>query len=88
VTWIRIFKGAIVTMGALIVYLAFKGYRRKKERSMLFLSIGFAFITFGGVLAGVLFEVLGFTLTYIYGVESALAAVGLIVILYSIFGRS
>lgn len=87
-TWIRLFKGAIVTMGALIVYLAYKGYRRNKNKSLLYLSIGFAFVTVGDVVAGILFELMGFSLQYIYGVEAAITSIGLLIILYSIFGRT
>lgn len=86
-TGIRIVKALIVVMGSLIVYLSYRGYRRDKSKSMLFLSLGFAFVTIGAVVAGVLFELVGFSLADVYGIEAAMAALGLVTILYSIYGK-
>lgn len=48
---------AALVLGAFIVYLAYKGYRRNKSRPLLHVALGFAFITAGTILEGILFVV-------------------------------
>ena len=85
-TILRIIKVTIIILGALIVYLAGNASMRNGSRSMLFLAIGFAFITIGSVLAGVLFEFLGYTLLDVVTIEASVMVAGFVSIIYSIYG--
>ncbi len=51
-------KVGIGLLGAVITYFAVKAYRRTRDRSLGMLAAGFAFVTVGAVLGGLLFEVL------------------------------
>lgn len=85
---LRNVKVTIVILGALIVYLSGRAFLRNGSRSMLFLAIGFALITIGSVLAGVLFEFLGYTLLEVVTIEASVMLAGFISIIYSIYGTS
>ncbi len=86
--WIlRTLKGAILGVGVIILYLALKNYRREHNRAMVFLGLGFGFITVGAVLAGVFFEVLKADLLISDIAEASMTVIGFAFILYSIFGR-
>lgn len=76
----------IVVLGLIVVYLSFKSHRRNHSSAMLLVSIGFAFITVGAVIAGVLFEFLGFDIFTAITIESTLVALGFMAIIYSIYG--
>ena len=86
--WIlRALKAAILLIGGVIVYLAWNSYRRERNRSMLFLAVGFGFVTIGAVLAGVFFEILKAELLTSNIAEAGMVIVGFAFILYSIFGK-
>ena len=53
---------------------------------MLFLAIGFFFITIGAISSGLLFEFLKFDLTIVDTVEATCQVVGFLLIVYSILG--
>ncbi|MBI4258811.1 MAG: hypothetical protein HY619_07635 [Thaumarchaeota archaeon] len=76
----------IVALGLIITYLSFKSHRQNHSSAMLFLSLGFMLITIGVVIEGVLFEFLAFDLFGAHTVESVIVALGLIAIVYSIYG--
>ena len=82
------------TLSGVISYQAYTGYRRNGSRPMLFLAIGFAFITVVPFFIDILFyavvgRVYGARLAAIilpstkYGVQ----IVGLAFVLYSLYGR-
>lgn len=83
---LRALKLLIVLLGTVLVYLGIKGYRRNRSKDMIFLSLGFAFITAGSVAAGILFEFLGFQLIDVSIVESIMVVVGFGFLIYSIYG--
>lgn len=53
---LRIAKIALLVLGGVIVSLAWRGYRRSREPTMLHLAGGFGLLTAGILLQGVLFE--------------------------------
>ena len=59
---LRIFQVAILILGIIVVYYSQKGYRKTKSKSLLFLALGFVFVTIGAALAGLLFEFLNYDL--------------------------
>ena len=54
---LRIFQVAILILGIIVVYYSQKGYRKTKSRSLLFLALGFMFVTIGAALAGLSAEI-------------------------------
>jgi len=80
-------KTVTLVLGGLITYLAVKAYRRTGEQSLGLLAVGFAVATSGTFLAGVVDQVFGgFQMGLL--VESALVAVGFLVIVYSLYATA
>ncbi|MFB6104159.1 MAG: hypothetical protein ABEJ57_03620 [Halobacteriaceae archaeon] len=75
-----------VALGLLIAAQAYRGYRRNGSDPMLFVAIGFVFISVGAVIEGVLFEVLGWSIYVSGAVQTTIVAIGMLVILYSLYG--
>jgi len=85
-------KTLILIMGGLITHFSYKAYRRTGAPQHRLLAVGFGIVTLGAIAGGALDIVVG---TY-YGedllytsvfVSSSLTAVGLGVILYSLYVR-
>jgi len=83
---LRVLQGVIVVLGILIIYRASKGYGRTKQKSLLFLALGFLLVTVGAVSAGLLFELLNFQLIYADIVEAVFEVIGFTLMVYSILG--
>lgn len=83
---LRLLQGAIVVLGMIVVYYSYKGYRRSNNKPLLFLALGFMFVTIGGVAAGFLFELLSYNLITVEVVEAGSQVVGFALIVYSIIG--
>lgn len=84
-TFIIAFKTLTLVLGTLITYLAFKAYRRTGEHSLGFLSVGFAIVTLGTLLAGIADQLLQAQFLTGLLIESALIAAGFLVIVYSLY---
>ena len=69
-----------------MVYYAYRGFDKTGSRSLLFLAVGFVFVTIGSVTAGLLFELLNFNLTSVITIESTSELAGFLFIIYSIVG--
>ncbi|WP_280585672.1 hypothetical protein [Halorubrum sp. Boch-26] len=80
-------KFITVGLGLLITKQAYNGYRAYGSEPMLYVAIGFLFITVGSVLEGVLFDVIGLSIFLAGTIQTGLVAVGMLVILYSLHGR-
>ncbi|WP_255153156.1 DUF7521 family protein [Halorarius halobius] len=76
-----------VGLGLLITYQAYKGYRTYGSEPMLYVAIGFLFISIGSVIEGVLFDVVGLSIFLAGTIQTAIVAVGMLVILYSLYGQ-
>jgi hypothetical protein len=78
----------LVTMGLgfLIAYQAYRGYRLTGSEPMLYVAIGFLFISFGAIIEGILFDVFGFSIFLAGTIQTTIVAIGMIVILYSLYG--
>lgn len=57
---LRVVKIALLGLGGSIAYLAWTGWRRSRDRTMLFLAVGFVLVTAGVLLQGLLFELANF----------------------------
>ncbi|WP_458210782.1 DUF7521 family protein [Haladaptatus sp. NG-SE-30] len=80
----------LITMiiGLVIAATAYRGYRRFNSRSMLYLAIGFTIISIGAVIEGILFDVLHFSIFWAGTVQTSIVAIGMVVILYSLYRRT
>lgn len=74
----------ILALGGVIVYYASSSYRRTKSHAMLLLAIGFAFVTLGAVVAGILFNFYTNDLVTVETVQAYSQALGFIIIVYSL----
>ncbi len=83
---LQLVKVATVFLGGLVVLLLFRGYRREGSRAMFFLAIGFGLITLGSVIEGLLFEFFSYSLLNVNIVGAILVLLGLISVVYSIYG--
>jgi len=83
---LRIFQITILLLGVIVVYYSQKGYRKTKSKSLLFLALGFLFVTIGAALAGLLFEFLNYDLAAVETIEAGAEVIGFSLIVYSIVG--
>lgn len=81
---LRIAQGLVLAFGGIIVVTALRGYSRQGSTSMLFLAIGFACVTFGAVIAGLLFEMANYDLILVTTVQAMFQAFGSFVIVLSL----
>jgi hypothetical protein len=72
-------------LGAFIVYLAYRGYRRNASKPLLYVALGFAFITAGTLLEGLMFVILGSDILTAIAIGGVLTVIGFVAILYSIY---
>ncbi|MDY7082275.1 MAG: hypothetical protein SXQ77_07715 [Halobacteria archaeon] len=84
-TLVVVVKTAILLLGGLITYMAFKAYRRTGSKSLRALSIGFGFVTFGSLVGGMVHQITNVGLASSVLVESSLVMVGLLIITYSLY---
>jgi hypothetical protein len=80
-------KLVTIGLGLLITYQAYKGYRVYGSEPMLYVAVGFLFISIGSVIEGVLYDVVGLSIFMAGTIQTAIVAVGMLVILYSLYGR-
>ena len=81
----RATKAIALLLGAFIVYLAYKGYKRNNSKPMEFVALGFSLITAGTVLEGLFYEILGQELLAAIAVGTGVTVVGFLTIIYSIY---
>ncbi|MFB6309559.1 MAG: hypothetical protein ABEH64_00100 [Salinirussus sp.] len=84
-TAIVAFKTVTLGLGALITFFAYRAYRRTGRTALWYLAIGFAIVTLGSLLGGVLDQFLASAFRIGLLVESALLTVGFAVIVYSLY---
>jgi len=77
-------QGLILILGGIVVFYALRSYGRSKSSSMFLLGLGFAFVTVGAAIAGVLFNVANEDLTTVESVQAVSQAVGFFIIVFSL----
>lgn len=77
----------VLLLGLLIATTAYRGYRRHQSTAMLFLAIGFALVSIGTAIEGLLFELLELDIFLASTIQTVIAASGMLVILYSLYGN-
>ena len=68
-----------------LVILAYRGYKKSNSKSLLAAAVGFGIIGVASLTEGLLYDVLGLSLIEAQAFRSTLTAVGLVVLLYSIY---
>jgi zinc transporter ZupT len=76
-------QGLILILGGIVVFYAMRAYGRTKSGAMLLLALGFAFVTAGAAIAGVLYYATG-DLTTAVSAQAASQVVGFFIIVYSL----
>lgn len=84
---LAVVKTLVLVVGSVITFVAFKAYRRTRQRALGLLAAGFGIVTLGLVLAGMLTEVLGVPLALGVLLESVLVLIGFLVIAYSMYAQ-
>lgn len=74
----------VLALGATVTYYSVKAYRRTKAHYMRNAAIGFAIITIGVFIEGLLFNVVGLDLELVHLVESVAIGLGFFVLLVSL----
>jgi len=74
-----------LVLGAFIVYLAYRGYRRNRSQPLLYVAFGFALITAGTIAEGILFVIFGSELLAAIAVGTAITVLGFMAIIFSIY---
>ena len=82
---ILVIKTLILVLGSGITFIAYKAHRRTGAPALRTLSVGFGIITLGALLAGVAHQLLGVALQTGVLINSLLVAVGLAIIMYSLY---
>ncbi|MBX0288763.1 MULTISPECIES: DUF7521 family protein [Haloarcula] len=78
-------KFVILLLGSGITYIAFKAYQRTGEHSLRVLGVGFGIITLGAILTGVANQFFSVGLALGVLTNSLFVALGLAVIMYSLY---
>ena len=78
-------KTVILLLGSGVTFIAYKAHRRTGAASLRILSIGFGIITLGALLAGIAHQLLDVSLELGILINSLLVALGLAVVIYSLY---
>jgi len=84
-TAIAVVKGTILLLGGGITYVAYRAYRRTDDPSLGVLGVGFGVITLGALLTGAANQFFSVPLETGVLVNSVFVAVGLAIIMYSLY---
>ncbi|AUX09514.1 hypothetical protein AArcSl_1888 [Halalkaliarchaeum desulfuricum] len=87
-TELIIAKLVVIALGLLIAGQAYRSYRRGNGQPMLFVAIGFTFISLGSVLEGIFFELDLLTIYQASAIQTGIVAVGMLFVFYSLYGGS
>lgn len=82
--WLRALEGFVLLVGAGIAYASLRASSRARDASLAFLGVGFALVSVGAALAGIVYEIVTHNLLAAWISSAALEATGFSLILYSI----
>ncbi|MBI2184952.1 MAG: hypothetical protein HYU39_08350 [Thaumarchaeota archaeon] len=86
ILFLEITKILTVIMGGILTWLSYKGHKHKNSTGLLFLAIGFATITIGSLVEGVLFEFFHYDILTVHLFESIIVVLGLLSLIYAVYG--
>ena len=81
-------KLVVIILGFIIAGQAYRSYRRGNGQPMLFVAIGFVFISLGAVIEGILYELEVLTIYQASAIQTGIVAVGMLFVFYSLYGGS
>lgn len=81
-------KLIVVGLGFIVAYQAYRSYRRGNGKPMLYVAVGFVFISIGSVIEGLLFELDVVSIYQAGAIQAVVAAIGMLFVLYSLYGGS
>lgn len=85
VIYLDIAQALILVFGGVVVYYAYRAYGRTKSQAMLLMGIGFAIVTIGALVAGILYNfVAGTALDTVITLQAYAQALGFFIIVYSL----
>lgn len=79
-------KVVVMLLGFFIAYQAYRGAKRNDSPAMFYLAVGFALISIGTAIEGILFEVVELDIFHAGAIQTAIAAAGMLLVLYSLYG--
>jgi len=82
--YLEIAQALILVFGGIVVYYASRSYGKTKSQAMLFLALGFAFVTAGALIAGLLFNFGVGDIPMVLTVQAYAQALGFLIIVYSL----
>ena len=82
--YLDIAQALILLFGGVVVYYAGKSYMKTKSQAMLLLALGFAAVTLGALVAGVMYNFGTTDLGTVITVQAYSQAVGFFIIVYSL----
>ena len=82
--YLDVAQALILIFGGVVVYYAWRAYGKTQSQAMLVLAVGFAFVTAGALLAGVLYNLGSLDLPTVITVQAYSQAIGFLVIVYSL----
>lgn len=77
-------QALILVLGGVVVYYASRAYGKTKSQAMFLLALGFAFVTAGAIVAGVMYNLRPGDLDTPLTVQAYCQAVGFFIIVYSL----
>ncbi len=84
--WLTSFTKIVARgLGAFSVYLAYNGYKRNSSKPLLYVALGFALITVGTIIEGILYVMVGSELLSAIATGTTVMVLGFVVIIYSIY---
>ncbi|WP_181685799.1 DUF7521 family protein [Halorhabdus salina] len=78
-------KMIVLGCTGILAYLAYRAYCRTGSPSLRTLVVGLAFVAFGSLLGGALYQFGPFGFDVSVGVESAFTAFGFVIVIYSLY---
>ena len=82
-----IVNAVVLVLGGIITHLAYRAYRRTRGRELRLFTLGFALLTLGFLVGGGLHQLGGTDVLTGVLAQSALTALGLAALVYSLYVR-
>ncbi|WP_225336076.1 DUF7521 family protein [Halomicrobium urmianum] len=73
-----------LVLSLVVAYLAYHGYRRNGQATMLYVAAGFVFIGVGAICEGLIYQVFRTTIVSAALVQAAVVSSGMVLILVSL----
>jgi hypothetical protein len=77
-------QALILIFGGVVVYYASRAYSKTRSQAMFLLAVGFAFVAFGALAAGVMYNIGNVALDTVITVQAYSQALGFLIIVYSL----